>query len=105
MCHERLCYLAECLQNQIQTFQNEFHTKKKNITSLQITRTILLIILYNTYNELHKMDSLQDRLLYYKKNNKKQLFGHYLCNNAFATIQFILISVIKYSQKNYLCTQ
>ena len=83
-------------------FKTLFHTKKKK--SLQITRTVL-IILHNSYNELHKTNSLQDRLLYYKKNNKKQLFGHYSCKNAFATIQFILISVIKYSQNHHLCTQ
>lgn len=64
-----------------------FHTrKKKTINSLQITRTVL-IILHNSHNDLCKMNSSQERLLYHKKNNKKQLFGHDSCKNVLATIR------------------
>lgn len=71
MCHEWLVNWPHVYKIKFKHFKTLSHTKKKKkINSLQITRTVL-IILHISYNELHKMNSLQDRLLYYKKNNKK----------------------------------
>jgi hypothetical protein len=69
------CITNDLLIGQMFTKSNPNISKHlfiQNKHSLQRTSTDL-IVLCNSYNELHKMNPLQDRLLHYKKNNNDSL--------------------------------